>query len=126
MLSKYLFISIVYLKDGCAPCYPTFIEWHKAVNSFDISNYTVLFIIEGNIYSSYEKLIHNIEEIQKLETTFYTIIDPKFNFLDGNRDIPYKILERSVLIDGNSKIKMIGQPFFSEAMEDLFFSIVKN
>ncbi len=126
LLKKYSFISIVYLKDGCAPCYPAFIEWHKAVDSFSVKDYTVLFVIEGNSYSSYENLILNVEKIKKLETKFYTVIDPNFYFLDGNKDIPYNIIERSLLINDASRIKLIGKPFSSESMKELFFSIVKN
>jgi len=28
------FISLVYLEDGCNPCYPRFVDWHGKINSF--------------------------------------------------------------------------------------------
>jgi hypothetical protein len=44
----YEFLSVVYLQNGCNPCYPKFIEWH---NRMDIiappTDYTVLFVIHG-------------------------------------------------------------------------------
>jgi len=125
ILNNYSFISIVYLKDGCAPCYPIFIDWHKKVNAFSLADdYTVLFIIEGNIYSSYERLIREVLEIEQIETNFYTVIDTNFSFLDGNMDVPYNIIDRSILIDRNRKIRLIGHPFSSDGMRNLFGRIV--
>lgn len=127
LLSKHSFISIVYLKDGCAPCYPKFINWHTAMDSiYSSSDYTVLFIIEGNIYSSYENLIQNVLKTEEIETKFYTIIDTNFNFLDANKDIPVSIIERSMLVDEDNKIRLIGQPFSSSGMRSLFLNIVES
>ncbi len=29
------YLFIVYLRDGCQPCYPTFIEWQQKINEND-------------------------------------------------------------------------------------------
>jgi len=127
LLRKYKFISIVYLQDGCAPCYPIYIDWHKKMDSLGVrDDYTVLFIIEGNIYSSYERLIKNVKEVGEIEDKYYTIIDTNFKFLDGNKDMPCNIIKRSLLLNEDNKIKLIGYPFSSSGMSELFLSIINK
>ena len=47
-------VSVVYLQNGCTPCYPKFIEWQNKMDSIDTPNdYTVLFIIRGDSYGEF-------------------------------------------------------------------------
>jgi len=106
---KYDYISLVYLEDGCNPCYPKFVDWHGKINSFlDYKNYTVLFVIRTN---SYERFLEYASEYGDVEDHLYLVVDRHNRFLDNNRDIPRSILDRSVLIDRENKIKLIGPPF---------------
>ncbi len=42
---KYQYISVVYLEDGCMPCYTEFVDWQNNLDSLSLSeHYTVLFI----------------------------------------------------------------------------------
>ncbi len=42
---RYKYMSVVYLQDGCRPCYPKFIEWHGKIDSIVPPNdYTVLLL----------------------------------------------------------------------------------
>jgi len=51
---EYEFLSVVYLEDGCQPCYPQFIEWHESLDSMKVGDsYTVLFVIAGQNYSDF-------------------------------------------------------------------------
>lgn len=115
---NYKFISLVYLQNDCEPCYTKFIEWHNKMDSISYSdNYTVLFIIRGK---SYEDFIDNIHKEKFIESKFYVAMDPNFRFLDQNADIPFWIIDNSVLIDQNNKIRMVGFPFTSDKMVKKF------
>jgi hypothetical protein len=108
---KYKFISLVYLKNDCAPCYDSFIEWHKKMEgSSQKFNYTIIFIIRGK---SYEDFISEVHKIEPLQDKFYSIMDPNMLLLEGNKNIPEWIFDLSLLIDENNRIRVIGEPFRS-------------
>lgn len=51
---QYDYLSVVYLQNGCQPCYPKFIEWHQSLDSMKVGDsYTVLFVIAGQNYSDF-------------------------------------------------------------------------
>ena len=115
------YLSVVYLQNSCSPCYPKFIEWQNKMDSIDTpDNYTVLFVIAGQHYSEF---MENVLDIQYVEDKFYTIMDPEFSFLENNEDIPRWIIDSSMLIDGENKIKMVGAPFATPEMTELFQKI---
>jgi hypothetical protein len=118
------FLSVVYLQDGCMPCYPKFIEWHQKMDSLaTIDNHTVLFVIQGE---SYDEFMRKVLDTEYLDDRYFTIMDPDFKFLDSNKDIPRWIIDASVLIDSENKIKMVGAPWVNEDMKNLFYKTVKN
>jgi len=117
----YKYISIVYLEEGCNPCYPKFIEWQDKMDSLNKrADYTVLFIIQGFRYNEFISKVHEIEQV---EDHYYTIMDKKMTYLLNNNDIPRWIVDASVLIDQDNKIRMIGKPWTNREMTDLFYSI---
>jgi hypothetical protein len=125
MLDRYKHFSVIYLQYGCEPCYPKYIDWHKKLDSLVSSDsYTAIFIIEGNHYSTYQGFITEVLKIDSVNDHFYTFIDTGFKFLDGNKDIPFWIIENSLLIDRKSRIKLIGNPFITLEMKELFFKII--
>src|SRR5690606_39652329 len=51
---QYDYLSVVYLQNGCQPCYPKYIEWHESLDSMKVGDsYTVLFVIAGQNYSDF-------------------------------------------------------------------------
>jgi hypothetical protein len=51
---QYEFISVVFLQEGCAPCYPKFVEWHRKMKSItQPDNYTTLFVINARSYQHF-------------------------------------------------------------------------
>ncbi len=121
---NYKYISIVYLQEGCTPCFPKFRDWHLKMDSiYTPSNYTVLFIFGGE-YNGY----FNSKEskIANLENRYYTIVDSKFAYLNQNSDIPRWIVDSSLLIDQEKRIKMVGAPWVNEDMKNLFYETVNN
>jgi len=116
--NKYRNISIVYLQDGCAPCYPKFIEWHKSMEQIAKANdYTVLFVINARDYASFTRNTDLYGEIQK---TYYYFIDPRNEFFRNNSGISRPILDRSLLIDSINRIKMVIEPFANGDITKVF------
>lgn len=121
---QYEFLSVVYLQNGCQPCYPKFIEWQHMMDSVGCpANHTVLFVIGGN---SYENFMTEVLNIEYIADHYYNIMDPEFGLLSQNSSIPQWIINSSVLIDSENKIKMVGAPWINEDMKNLFYETVKN
>ena len=121
---NYKFISLVYLQNDCAPCYDKFIEWHIKMDSIGYrDNYTTLFIVRGK---SYEDFIANVFNIKFIDSKFYVVMDPNFKFLDQNQEIPFWIIDNSILIDENNRVQMVGFPFYSNKMTKKFNQICSD
>ena len=86
-------------------------------------NYSVLFVIQGD---SYETFLNEVLNISYVEDHFYTIMDPEFEFISQNGSIPRWIIDSSVLIDSENKIKMVGAPWVNEDMKNLFYETVSD
>ncbi len=122
---RYPFISLVYLEDGCSPCYPRFIEWQTRMDTLDLSDdFSVLFIILGRSYESFTNnlLLYN-PEYELPKDRFHIVMDPDYRFLENNLDIGRWVIDKSLLINIENKIKLIGPPFASERMAELFYDI---
>lgn len=118
------YLSVIHLQNGCQSCYPKFLEWHIKIDSLIVNNdYALLFIIEGEDYSNFLAEVH---KIQHVEDKFYVVMDRDGKFLEQNKNIPLWIINNSVLINSDNKIKMIGEPWVNKNMTKLFYSIVRN
>ncbi len=118
---QFKFISVVYLQDGCQPCYPKFIEWHHKMDSLATrDDYTVLFIISGDNYGDFMAKVFDQEFI---DTPYYVIMDRDYRFMNKNMEIPKWIFDSSVLIDQENKIKLIGAPYSTPQMTELFYDV---
>ncbi len=122
---RYSFISLVYLEDGCSPCYPRFIEWQTRIDTLDLNDdFAVLFIILGHSYESFtSNLFHYKPEYELPKGRFHMVMDPDYRFLDNNPDIARWVIDKSLLINAENEIKLIGPPFASERMAELFYTI---
>ena len=124
MKQNHEYLSVVYIQNSCSPCYPKFIEWQNKMDSIDTpDNYTVLFVIKGD---SYGEFMANVLDIEYVEDKYYTIMDPEGKFLANNKDIPRWIIESSILIGPENKIKMMGAPFATPEMTNLFHKTCKE
>ncbi len=116
--AKYRNLSLVFLQDGCAPCYPKFIEWHEKMEQIITGeDYTVLFIINARHYSNF---IHNARIYGEVEERYYHVMDPNNRFIISNSGIPRYLIDRSLLIDHSNRVRMIGEPFFNSDMTKVF------
>lgn len=120
-MQDHKYLSVVYLQNSCNPCYPKFIKWQQKMDSIDTpDDYTILFVIKGNNYGEF---MTNVLDIEYVDDKFYTIMDPEGKFLEANKDIPLWIIDSSILIDEKNKIKMVGAPFATPEMTELFHKI---
>jgi hypothetical protein len=125
--NKYAYFTIVYIQYGCSPCYSKYIEWCKKKENFIPSKlHSIIFIVEGNINSTYFDFIQEVRNEEKIKDDYYTIIDTGFNFLKGNNHIPIWMINNSVLIDDKNRIRFVGDPMASEKMLQFFHEIVKQ
>ena len=116
--SRYNYLSIVYLENGCRPCYSKYISWIKNMDSLLIENKSsVLFIEQGDSFEGFLSKVNNIDSVQN---KYYFIEDYDFRFIVRNSKIPRWIIDRCLLIDKYNKIKLIGEPFASPEMENLY------
>jgi hypothetical protein len=107
------------LEDGCRPCYSKFIEWQKKGVSFSSSeNYSVLFIIQGFTYKQFMSRVNDIDN--SIKDQYYAIMDVNYKYLHSNKSIPKWIIDSSILVDQENKIKMIGMPWKTNDMSNLF------
>ena len=98
---RYPYISLVYMEDGCAPCYPRFIEWQTRMDTLDLhDNFTVLFIILGRSYERFmSNLLDSEPEFVPVNDRFHVVMDPDYRFLDNNPEIDRWVIDKSFLID---------------------------
>jgi hypothetical protein len=120
--NRYSFVSVVYLEDGCRPCYPKYIEWQSRMDSLQLNdNFTVLFIIQG---ISYDRFMRNLleahPEYNPAKDRFHIIMAPDHQFISMNMEVPRQFIDRSVLIDKDNKIRLVGYPFATPQMTTLF------
>lgn len=126
--NKYDFIYLIYLKDGCNPCYPKFIEWQERMSKLEIgTSCTVLFVIEAKTYKDFlVKVLDFDPTYNPKSNTFYIIMDSDLKLLRNNRAINPWIFYKSILLDSNNKIRLIGPPFASKRMHELFNQIISE
>lgn len=115
---RYKYLSVVYFRDGCSPCYPKFIDWHRRIDSIQKSDdYTVLFVINTTHYDIFRRQLSRYGEV---DDKYYYYVDPKNSFLSANRSIPRVLIDRSLLIDRSNHIKMVIEPFANADMTKVF------
>lgn len=121
---KFSYIFLEYLEDGCNPCYQKFFKWTEKVKFRPKEkNFEVLFVIHTKRYSDFRKELYNFLSNEMKQNTveeFYYVIDENLNYLIENRLIPRWIIDRSVLIDSQSRIRMVGAPWATPEMTELF------
>ncbi|TCO04417.1 hypothetical protein [Natronoflexus pectinivorans] len=121
---KYSHLSVVYLQDGCSPCYPKFVEWHQKMEEINHTpGHTVLFVIQTEEYNSFLRKVRSLGET--INEKYYIIIDPDHQFFTNN-SLPNWIMNSSLLINKENKIKMVGAPWVNEDMKELFYKTVAS
>lgn len=135
ILNNFEYKSIIYLQDGCQPCYPKFIEWQQKMEEYNAAlllenpesiqtKHTILFVIRTDDYNDFMAKVKRINK--EANENCYVVIDSDHEFFINNSDIPNWILDNSILINSENKIKMIGAPWINEDMKELFWKTVNE
>jgi len=80
-------------------------------------NYTVLFIINAR---HYENFVRNANTYGVVDERYFHVMDPDNQFMMANFSIPRSIIDRSILIDKDNRIRMVGEPFANADMTKVF------
>lgn len=123
VIQRFKYISVVYLQNGCSPCYDKYVRWHKEMNKIAANEiYTILFIIRGK---NVEEFLNEVDLRDFVDHKYFIVMDPNYYYPEGNKEvIPDWMFERSILIDNTYKIRMVGQPFESDKSRAFFKSLI--
>lgn len=126
--NRFSYLYLVYLQDGCRPCYQEYVLWQNEMNNLSLAdNFTILFIINSE---SYEKFISELmfyePEFDLSTERFFIAMDPDQKYIESNSDIDPSVIDRSIMINDKNKIKLIGRPFASKQMTELFQNIIRE
>jgi len=86
-------------------------------------SHTLLFIMRGQ---SYKEFMTDVEGLAIGDYQFHVMIDDRGLFCTKNKHVPQWIFERSVLIDADNRIRLVGEPFATPDMTRLFYSIING
>jgi len=120
---SYDYLYLVFLEDNCKPCIPKYIDWHEQMNKMNKQdNFTVLFIIQA---LKYEYFIDAVKSVKDIDDDYFSVMDLHYAFFTENSKISRWILNKAILIDAENKILMIGAPFASNKMKQMFYNIIQ-
>ncbi|MFR3330406.1 MAG: hypothetical protein ACLTSL_09645 [Odoribacter splanchnicus] len=125
---RYPFVGIIYVDQDCGMCRNTVLEWTKqtALLKTFPDNIAFLFVYRGDKPTMYFKEISDYYYQSEEDVKFHFFIapDPHFMFVDSNMDIPREIIDMSFLIDENDRILLVGSPFATPQMKELYRKIL--
>lgn len=126
--SIYPYLSVVYLKNGCSPCYDKFLKWTSFMDTLDIKeNYNVLFIYSGQSYNEFaDGFIEHAPDFELNDIEYFLAVDSSGNLQSSNPFFSDWILNKTMLINSENKVLLIGEPFASEQIFDLYLRVLRN
>ena len=80
-------------------------------------DYTVLFVINARDYTSFTR---NINLHEAIEEKYYYFIDPRNAFFRANSGISRSVLDRSLMINSDNRVKMVIEPFANADITKVF------
>ncbi len=119
LTARYDYLSLVYVDNDCSACRVALVEWTDKVDTVNqlasTGKYAVLFIYRGDDAGKYLK--NYLDEASYFP--YYVLTYHDLTFLRRN-DIALQVLNSSVLMDKHSVIRLVGEPFASVGMTDLY------
>jgi hypothetical protein len=108
-----------YIDGDCNQCLYELLSWKEIMDEFENDEVSFLFYVKT---PDLEELVSFLVEI---EFQYPIIIDYEGTYKTKN-SIGEDKTYQTFLVDGNSKIMLIGNPLFSSQIEDLYISTIKK
>ncbi len=121
---QYDYMAIVQLKSDCGACFYKFMRWNQWIysNKHIAEKIAVLFLIQDIGFNEFiSDLLFYHPDFRLDSNQFYFMgISRNQDFELKNKDINRRILDESLIIDKQQKIRFIGDPFSTETMLIVF------
>lgn len=121
---QYDYISVAFFDEECDVCKVNLLEWYKHGNRLPVNNkHAYLMVFRGRDFRKFTKF--SIHKDTTLNFKASVLIDRFNRYISDNIDIPREIIDRSMLIDKNNKIMLIGEPFATAKMTNLYRELIE-
>lgn len=118
---KHPFVTINHIDENCGVCKVKVRDWCYNQDKIPQNdNLAHIFIFRGKDYKKYLSLTYDGE------FPFYVMPSEEFTYLKNNAKIDQQVIDGGFLLNKNNKIELIGDPFVSKPMFDLFNSIITS
>jgi hypothetical protein len=112
----YPFVTVNYIDEDCGLCKVKVREWCDNVRKVPVhDNLAHLFIFRGKDYETFIRYSQG-----ETEFPYFIMPSEKFTYVDNNRKIDRQIIDAGFLLDKDDKIQIIGDPFLSQKMINLY------
>lgn len=118
----YPFVTVNYVDEDCAVCKVKIREWCDNFEKVPVNeNLAHLFVFRGKHHETFIRYSQG-------DTAFPYFIMPseEFTYVQNNSKIDRQIIDAGFLLDKNDRIQLIGDPFISEKMTDLYYQVVRK
>jgi len=120
--AKYPFVTVNYIDEDCAICKIKVREWCDNAEKIPLhENLAHLFVFRGKNFETFLRYSQG-----KTEFPFFVMSSEEFTYANNNGSIDRQIIDAGFLIDRDNRIKIIGDPFVSEKMKDLYNRVVRG
>ena len=119
---RYPFITVNYIDENCDICRVKVREWCDNFDKIPLGdNLAHLFVFRGSDYKTFLRYSQG-----DIEFPFHIMVSKEFSYAMNNRNIDRQVIDGGFLLDRNNKIKIIGDPFLSEKMTDMYYKIISE
>ena len=119
---NYPFVTVNYIDEDCIACKVKLREWcdnaHKVPTNENLAH---LFVFRGRNHQTFIKYSQG-----EIEFPFYIMPREEFTFVNNNKKINRQIIDAGFLLNKKDRIQIIGDPFISDKLTNLYYSVVKE
>jgi len=112
------------INGGCGTCVDELSDWKLFINKIDTSSVGVIFLVE-----SFDGTI-SLDDFKNTDSAYVRLNYPYYNDIDlsifSKYDFPHEKKYQTFLLNQKNEVVLIGNPIFSEAMEDLYLKKISQ
>ncbi len=119
---RYPFITVNYVDEDCGVCKVKVREWCDNLDKIpQDENLAHLFVFRGKNHESFLRYSQGDNEFP-----FFIMPSEEFSYALNNSEIDRQIIDAGFLLDGNNRIRVIGDPFVSKKMSDMYYGVIED